>query len=80
MGIDRANIPEEYMCERCQPRWVDKHRARSIQLRKKEEFFSNDTSSDSSTSTDSEPLSKFPYFCRTVVPLCKARHNDLKIA
>lgn len=59
MGIDRMNIPDEYMCERCQPRRVDKMRARNIQCRKREEFFHNDTSSDSSTSsTDSEPLSK----------------------
>ncbi|XP_037935353.1 uncharacterized protein LOC119669506 isoform X2 [Teleopsis dalmanni] len=32
MGIERHNIPEEYLCEICQPRPVDKVRARQIQL------------------------------------------------
>jgi hypothetical protein len=42
MGIDRTNIPEEYMCEKCQPRRVDRTRARNLQLRKQ---MHNDTSS-----------------------------------
>ncbi|XP_055377205.1 uncharacterized protein LOC129609293 isoform X2 [Condylostylus longicornis] len=37
MGIDRTNIPEEYLCEICQPRQVDKARARSLQLVKRKE-------------------------------------------
>lgn len=37
MGIDRQNIPEEYKCEVCQPRPVDKHRARNLQLMKRKE-------------------------------------------
>jgi hypothetical protein len=36
MGIDRKDIPDTYLCERCQPRWVSKIRARGIQARKKE--------------------------------------------
>ncbi|CAB3362560.1 Hypothetical predicted protein [Cloeon dipterum] len=42
MGIDRDNIPEEYLCEKCQPRRVDRTRARNLQLRKQ---MHNDTSS-----------------------------------
>ncbi|KAH8373407.1 hypothetical protein KR009_005957 [Drosophila setifemur] len=37
MGIDRQNIPEEYMCELCQPRAVDKTRARALQRQKRKE-------------------------------------------
>lgn len=37
MGIDRQNIPDEYKCEICQPRPVDKERARSLQLLKRKE-------------------------------------------
>ncbi|TMW49418.1 hypothetical protein DOY81_005504 [Sarcophaga bullata] len=37
MGIDRQNIPDEYLCELCQPRVVDKARARSLQLLKRKE-------------------------------------------
>lgn len=35
MGIDRSNIPDEYLCEVCQPRQIDKARARSLQLHKR---------------------------------------------
>ncbi|XP_052891578.1 uncharacterized protein LOC128299612 [Anopheles moucheti] len=44
MGIDRMNIPDEYNCELCQPRPVDKARARQLQLHKRKEqslFFAN---------------------------------------
>ncbi|XP_011200269.2 serine-rich adhesin for platelets [Bactrocera dorsalis] len=37
MGIDRQNIPDEYQCEVCQPRPVDKARARALQLMKRKE-------------------------------------------
>uniref|UniRef100_A0A1B0CRL4 Putative histone-lysine n-methyltransferase mll5 n=1 Tax=Lutzomyia longipalpis TaxID=7200 RepID=A0A1B0CRL4_LUTLO len=37
MGIDRQNIPDEYNCEMCQPRPVDKARARNLQLIKRKE-------------------------------------------
>ncbi|XP_053320214.1 inactive histone-lysine N-methyltransferase 2E isoform X9 [Spea bombifrons] len=36
MGIDRQNIPDIYLCERCQPRVLDKERAILLQQRKKE--------------------------------------------
>jgi hypothetical protein len=55
MGIDRSNIPDEYMCERCQPRRVDRQHARTLQLRKREELLNTDSSSDtSSSSTDTD--------------------------
>ncbi|XP_059216909.1 serine-rich adhesin for platelets isoform X2 [Stomoxys calcitrans] len=37
MGIDRQNIPDEYLCELCQPRPVDKARARALQVQKRKE-------------------------------------------
>jgi hypothetical protein len=54
MGIDRSNIPDEYMCERCQPRHVDRQHARTLQLRKREELLHTDSSSDTSSSTDTD--------------------------
>uniref|UniRef100_A0A182JWJ1 SET domain-containing protein n=1 Tax=Anopheles christyi TaxID=43041 RepID=A0A182JWJ1_9DIPT len=61
MGIDRMNIPDEYNCELCQPRPVDKARARQLQLQKRKEqslFFANNNvtvsgATSSSTTTDS---------------------------
>lgn len=46
MGIDRSNIPDEYLCEKCQPRRVDRSKARIVQMRKREELQTSDTSSD----------------------------------
>lgn len=36
MGIDRQNIPETYLCERCQPRHLDRESAILLQTRKRE--------------------------------------------
>uniref|UniRef100_A0A182JCF9 Uncharacterized protein n=1 Tax=Anopheles atroparvus TaxID=41427 RepID=A0A182JCF9_ANOAO len=52
MGIDRSNIPDEYNCELCQPRPVDKARARQLQLQKRKEqslFMANNNVPSSST-------------------------------
>ena len=38
MNLDRNNIPEEYLCELCQPRRVDRARARAVQYRKRQDF------------------------------------------
>lgn len=56
MGIDRNNIPDEYLCESCKPRRVDRHRARNLQMRKREELRNTDSQSDYSTesSTDTD--------------------------
>ncbi|XP_053679214.1 serine-rich adhesin for platelets [Anopheles nili] len=54
MGIDRMNIPDEYNCELCQPRPVDKARARQLQLHKRKEqslFLANNNVTASSSST-----------------------------
>ncbi|XP_077285218.1 SET domain-containing protein upSET [Arctopsyche grandis] len=52
MGIDRQNIPDDYMCDRCEPRLIDRKRARSIQIRKREELTGLGSSgSDSSSGT-----------------------------
>lgn len=34
MGLDRQNIPDEYLCEKCHPRQIDKKRARMVQTSK----------------------------------------------
>lgn len=38
MGLDRNNMPDVYMCERCAPRKVDKQKAKSLQARKREKM------------------------------------------
>ena len=54
MGIDRSNIPDEYLCEICRPRRVDRQRARALQMRKREELLNSDSTSDSSSTTSVE--------------------------
>ena len=46
MGLDRNNIPDEYLCEVCQPRSIDRKKARSLQSRRRAEIFNNSSSSD----------------------------------
>lgn len=36
MGLSKDNIPEEYLCEACHPRSIDKLKAHTIQLRKRD--------------------------------------------
>ena len=38
MEVDRKNIPDSYMCELCEPRVIDKHRAIQIQTRKRDDL------------------------------------------
>lgn len=54
MGIDRSNIPDEYLCEKCRPRRVDRQRARALQMRKREELLNSDTSSDTSSTSSAD--------------------------
>ncbi|XP_063407712.1 mucin-4-like isoform X2 [Mytilus trossulus] len=55
MAVDRTNIPESYFCEICEPRTLDRDRARQIQLRKREFILA----ADSSTDTDpDEPVNR----------------------
>lgn len=56
MFIDRQNIQEEYLCERCEPRRVYRQRARAIQLRKREEILNNGSSSDTSSASSNNSL------------------------
>ncbi|XP_059096306.1 uncharacterized protein LOC131890876 [Tigriopus californicus] len=46
MGLDRNNIPDEYLCEICKPRPVDRKRAKTLQARRKNEIFNNSSSSE----------------------------------
>lgn len=54
MGIDRSNIPDEYLCEICRPRRVDRQKARALQMRKREELLNSDTSSDTSSTSSAD--------------------------
>ncbi|KAK2589277.1 hypothetical protein KPH14_007830 [Odynerus spinipes] len=54
MGIDRSNIPDEYLCEICRPRRVDRQRARALQMRKREELLNSDSSSDTSSTSSAD--------------------------
>ena len=46
MGLDRNNIPDEYLCEVCKPRPIDRKRAKALQSRRRSEIFNNSSSSD----------------------------------
>lgn len=35
MGLDRSNIPDNYFCEKCEPRVVDVENAKLLQSKKK---------------------------------------------
>lgn len=39
MGLDKNNIPDEYLCEKCQPRPVDKKKAKALQRAREKEIF-----------------------------------------
>ena len=36
--VDPKNLPEKYLCEKCNPRPVDKKRARALQMKKRDEL------------------------------------------
>lgn len=38
MEIDRDNIPDEYLCEACDPRPIDRFKARALQVRRRQEI------------------------------------------
>merc|ERR1719237_186317 len=46
MGLDKNNIPDEYLCEVCKPRPVDRKKARAMQSKRRSDLFnsSNDDS------------------------------------
>ncbi|XP_030624778.1 inactive histone-lysine N-methyltransferase 2E isoform X2 [Chanos chanos] len=63
MGIDRQHIPETYLCERCQPRSLDRDRAIVLQTRKRENMSDGDTSA--TESGDEVPLELYTAFQHT---------------
>lgn len=38
MEIDRENIPDEYLCEACDPRPIDRLKARALQIHRRQEI------------------------------------------
>ncbi|XP_061496416.1 inactive histone-lysine N-methyltransferase 2E isoform X6 [Rhineura floridana] len=63
MGIDRQHIPDIYLCERCQPRSLDKERATLLQRRKRENMSDGDTSA--TESGDEVPVELYTAFQHT---------------
>ncbi|KAJ8007103.1 hypothetical protein DPEC_G00114090 [Dallia pectoralis] len=63
MGIDRQHIPETYLCERCQPRILDRDRAIVLQTRKRQNMSDGDTSA--TESGDEVPLELYTAFQHT---------------
>ncbi|XP_053262226.1 inactive histone-lysine N-methyltransferase 2E isoform X2 [Podarcis raffonei] len=63
MGIDRQHIPDIYLCERCQPRNLDKERAMLLQRRKRENMSDGDTSA--TESGDEVPVELYTAFQHT---------------
>ncbi|XP_026065628.1 inactive histone-lysine N-methyltransferase 2E isoform X4 [Carassius auratus] len=63
MGIDRQHIPETYLCERCQPRTLDREHAILLQTRKRENMSDGDTSA--TESGDEVPLDLYTAFQHT---------------
>ncbi|XP_067111079.1 inactive histone-lysine N-methyltransferase 2E isoform X4 [Osmerus mordax] len=63
MAIDRLHIPETYLCERCQPRNLDRERAILLQTRKRENMSDGDTSA--TESGDEVPLELYSAFQHT---------------
>ncbi|XP_044279169.1 inactive histone-lysine N-methyltransferase 2E isoform X4 [Varanus komodoensis] len=63
MGIDRQHIPDTYLCERCQPRSLDKERAMLLQRRKRENMSDGDTSA--TESGDEVPVELYTAFQHT---------------
>lgn len=48
MGISSDAVPENYLCDQCQPRTLDRDRAKAIQERKREEQSDDDDEEDDS--------------------------------
>nr|XP_018900678.1 PREDICTED: uncharacterized protein LOC109032830 [Bemisia tabaci] len=69
MSLTRENIPDEYQCERCQPRPVNKQRAIQLQQKKRKQLFNDTTDSDSSISSSSSPVKN---------PLAKGLLSNMK--
>lgn len=67
MGIDRQHIPDTYLCERCQPRSLDKERAVLLQRRKRENLSDGDTSA--TESGDEVPVELYTAFQHTPTSL-----------
>ncbi|KAG2469559.1 inactive histone-lysine N-methyltransferase 2E isoform X2 [Polypterus senegalus] len=77
MGIDRQNIPDTYLCERCQPRNLDRERAVLLQTRKRETMSDGDTSA--TESGDEVPMDLYTSFqpTPTSITLTAARFGKV---
>ncbi|KAL3852281.1 hypothetical protein ACJMK2_015945 [Sinanodonta woodiana] len=55
LGIDKNSIPDNYYCEECEPREVDRVRARQIQTKKREMYPHLYVYPTDSSATDTDP-------------------------
>merc|ERR1719410_2141878 len=61
MGLDKNNIPDEYLCEKCSPRPIDRKRAKALQKARAKEIYNRmqpqagprDSSEDEKSRTNS---------------------------
>lgn len=60
MGLDKNNIPDEYLCEVCKPRPIDRKRAKALQTRRRTELFKDSSSSDGDANDKRHPHKKQP--------------------
>jgi len=58
MGLDRNNIPDEYLCEKCHPRFVDRKRAKALQRAREKEIFLRMHPKNNDSSDDDEKMQK----------------------
>jgi len=58
MGLDRNNIPDEYLCEKCHPRFVDRKRAKALQRAREKEIFLRMHPKNNDSSDDDEKIQK----------------------
>ncbi|KAG9342328.1 hypothetical protein JZ751_016830 [Albula glossodonta] len=69
MGIERQHIPETYLCERCQPRSLDRERAILLQTRKREnmsgEWRRRNGDTSATESGDEVPMELYTAFQHT---------------
>lgn len=77
MGIDRQHIPDTYLCERCQPRSLDKERAVLLQRRKRENMSDGDTSA--TESGDEVPVELYTAFQHTPTSITLAASRAPKV-
>merc|ERR550519_3141750 len=80
MGISSESLPDNYLCEQCEPRSLDRDRAKDIQMKKKEEM-SDDDDDDNDESAEEIDGTTYTAFSNTPTRLtltAKVSHSKRK--